>query len=1601
MKFRLYLSRSVGAALLALLSVLFGGASSFGSSYTLEGQDTGNATGWFPGNLTNWAELQYIPCRFRIDNGPVSNLAVTLSFPGITATTPGFDGFFNFTNTPNVVFVSPPVLSAPASGNWMYSFTINVTDGNTAAVYFMPRLAAGAHANVGSALKISPTPNSAGELQIHKPSAGPGLPDLAIVKTGPAFVPQGGTITYTLTYTNKATTTNIATGVQATDFLPPNIVVDPSTLPPNATLVGNTLEWDLGSVPTNSGGQFTFQAQVPLSTPIGTVVSNFVQILSAEDDANTLNNTSSWLTKVTNGCVLSVTTPPNDQAACAGGSATFIVAASGAGLTYQWYQGSTLLGGQTGNSLTVTNVGTANLGTYFVVVSDGCGNSVTNSANLTLNAPLIVTTPPSNATNCPNTTATFTVSTTGTGLAYQWYEGTNALTGQNGSTLTLTNITTANAGAYSVVVSDVCGNEVTNNAVLVVNQPVLVTTPPMNITNCPGTPASFTVSASGSGLTYQWYNATGPISNQTAATLNLGAASAANAGTYGVVVKDACGDSVSNSAVLVVNQTVLVTVPPSNLTNCPGTLASFTVTATGTGLSYIWFQGTTAIPGQNGPTLNLGAASAANAGAYAVIVTDACGNSVTDHAVLVVNQTVLVTLPPTNLTNCPGTPASFTVGATGTGLTYQWYNSTGMIPGQNGPTLSLGAASAANAGTYMVVVKDLCGNSATNSAVLVVNQPVLVTTPPSDQTDCPGIPASFTVIATGTGLSYQWYNSTGAISGQNGASLNLGPASSANAGTYSVVVSDICGDKVTNSVTLTVNTNVVVTIPPANSTNCPGTTASFSVTASGTGLTYQWYENTNLLAGQTSNTLTLTNVTATNADTYSVVVSDTCGGIVSNSAVLVVNQTVSVITPPGNVTACPGTPVSFTVSATGTGLTYQWYNSTGQISGQNGATLNLGPATAAIAGTYSVVVGDACGDQITNSATLTVNTDVLVMIPPSNSTNCPGTTASFNVLAIGTGLTYQWYENTNLLEDQTSNTLTITNVTATNADTYTVVVGDACGDLVSNSAVLVVNQTVSVITPPHDFTACPGTGAQFSINATGTGLSYQWYKDGVQLGQTSNTLILGGVSAADAGTYSVVVTDVCGDSVTNTAVLAVNQNVLVTMPPSNSTNCPGTDAKFTVSATGTGLTYQWYFGTNLLSTSNTLDLASVSATDAGTYTVVIGDSCGGMASNSAVLVVNQPVSVEPLPSVTENIGDTVTFTAVASGTGPFTYQWYKGTVALDGQTNSTLTLTNLQPIDAGTYSVTVMGACTTATSTGTGGVLTINMPPTVSIVYPTNGQVFVAPATFNVTAVASDPDGTVTNVEIFSSTNGVDFVLLSQTNNSPSSTVVSNLPVGSYTFKARATDNLGATADSEPVTVSVVPAEGPTVTVVGSMRLNVQDGFLWLTNVACNPELSLPGAMKVLIHGITNNTIQVVNATGTSNGVPFVETLGEIEPGQCWTNIIKFSDPYGVAFNPILSVQLIPGGIGTGPLPPPPGAPQDVLFQRMLTGGTFLIEFATTNGGTYYVQYKNSLTDPWTTVPQVFTGTGQHIQWLDSGPPLTDSLPSTSSSRFYRVLVGN
>src|SRR5207249_3673337 len=192
----------------------------------------------------------------------------------------------------------------PAGADWSYALTLNYTGGTNGSVQFFARLAAGAHLNTSSSLVIGSL-GKMGQLQVQKPIANLGAPDLSIVKSGPAVVAPSDVVTYTLSYTNAAAGTNNATGVQISDILPPQLLVTTNNLG-GGSLVGNTIFWDLGTVPPGTSGVVSFQAQIEpaLSNQVTTVTfTNFAQIYSSENDSDYADNPSTCQTIVSSGCL--------------------------------------------------------------------------------------------------------------------------------------------------------------------------------------------------------------------------------------------------------------------------------------------------------------------------------------------------------------------------------------------------------------------------------------------------------------------------------------------------------------------------------------------------------------------------------------------------------------------------------------------------------------------------------------------------------------------------------------------------------------------------------------------------------------------------------------------------------------------------------------------------------------------------------------------------------------------------------------------------------------------------------------------------------------------------------------------------------------------------------------------------------------------------------------------------------------------------------------------------------------------------------------------------------------------------------------------------
>jgi len=445
---------------------------------------------------------------------------------------------------------------------------------------------------------------------------------------------------------------------------------------------------------------------------------------------------------------------------------------------------------------------------------------------------------PDSIAACLGETVTFSVTASGDGpLTYQWYHGSTPLSdggrvaGATGSELRIEGVEGADVGEYTVTVSGSRGMVTSLPATLTVKAPTVITSPPEDVSVCPGTDVAFSVGATGEGtLAYQWSHDSSPlsdggrISGATTSRIEIAGAEDSDAGRYSVTVTGECGPATS-AATLTVKAPTVITNPPEDVSVCPGTDVVFSVGATGEGtLAYQWDRDSAPlsdsgrISGATSAHLEIADAEDADAGQYTVTVTGECGPATATAATLTVKAPTVITDPPEDLSVCPGTDVAFSVGATGEGtLAYQWNRDSaplsdgGRISGATSARLEIADVEDADAGQYTVTVTGECGPATATAATLTVKAPTMITASPVDVSVYSGEAASFAVTASGEGLlSYQWYHDSAAladgerISGATSAQLEIVDVEDADAGDYTVTVTGECGEATSSIARLTV-----------------------------------------------------------------------------------------------------------------------------------------------------------------------------------------------------------------------------------------------------------------------------------------------------------------------------------------------------------------------------------------------------------------------------------------------------------------------------------------------------------------------------------------------------------------------------------------------------------------------------------------------------------------------------------------------------------------------------------------------------------------------------------------------------------------------------
>ena len=500
---------------------------------------------------------------------------------------------------------------------------------------------------------------------------------------------------------------------------------------------------------------------------------------------------------------------------------------------------------------------------------------------------------------------------------------------------------------------------------------------------------------------------------------------------------------------------------------------------------------------------------------------------------------------PASQTVDAGQTATFSVAATGTGsISYQWRKDGNDIAGATQSSYSFAATSIDNDTVFAVAVSNASGTLLSNNASLWVLSAPAIRSQPAARTVTAGQTATFSVEATGTApLRYQWRKNGSNISGATSSTYTTPGASLGDSGAgYSVVVSNAAGTVTSNSAALTVALATVapaINTQPANRTVTAGETATFWVTATGTGpFNYQWKKNGTDISGATSSSYTTPATSSADSGAqYSVVVSNSAGTVASSSATLTVTVPPAISTQPASQTVMAGQTASFSVAATGTApLTYQWRKNGSNISGATSSTYTT-PATVSADNNavFTVVVSNSAGTVASNSATLTVIAPPAISTQPAARTVTAGQTATFSVAATGTGtLAYQWRKNGTNISGATSSTYTTpATVSADNNAVFTVVVSNSAGTVTSSNATLTVTSVVAS-TPklPHSgitSSQCYQAGSNTLVSCSSSGAqALNSRQDGNRTSINARSYSL--VPNASGGTYAI--TECVKDNIT-------------------------------------------------------------------------------------------------------------------------------------------------------------------------------------------------------------------------------------------------------------------------------------------------------------------------------------------------------------------------------------------------------------------------------------------------------------------------------------
>ena len=977
---------------------------------------------------------------------------------------------------------------------------------------------------------------------------------------------------------------------------------------------------------------------------------------------------------------------------------------------YQWRLSSANIPSGTNSFLVLPSVTAQQAGDYSVVLTDYASSVTSQVASLMVSAPPLpqIATQPASRTVGAGTNVTFTIA-----LAYgipgqlQWQFGGVDLPGINGSSLILSNVQSAHAGDYRVIVTNFSGAITSQVATLTVTSaPPQFVVQPQSRSIATGFSVSFTALAIGTDpIVYQWQFNDADIGDATGPSFTVTNASTLTAGSYRVIATNGAGSVTSAPAVLTL---VPLTVWGGNLaalSNAPASTTNAIALAAGAGHALaLLANGTVAAWGDNacGQTTVPGSAS----GVVRIAAGERHSLALRDDGALVawgssyLGQGVV----PAGLSNVVEIAAGLmhNVALRADGTVVLW--GSGFRGETNMPAGLSNVVAVAAGGLQSLALKRDGTLVAWGALNHVPDSATNVTAIAVGYGHCVALRGDGSVMAwgstsTNTGLSVSFGCTGYSVSGNLSVKTNLIPTPSAatnivaiasgrhhilalradgeviawgdnSAGQHNVPADGgITGIAAGGYQSLALLGSPAPQVGGFRTSRFAGEGTSLLLNTIAGGrppLTWEWQLSSTNIAGSNRTFVAFPSVSTNDSGIRTFVASNSFGTITGTISLTVTAQPPVIMSQPVGLVTGVGSNVTFTASVVGSlPLNYQWrrdgvsLTDGGGVSGANTPLLTLQNVQLSDSGNYSLAVTNHAGYVISSNATTLVfdESPLASALDTTNLIWSSGGPAGWHWQTATTHHGVDAAETGPFLTDQTNWVETVVE-----------------GPVTINFWWRAIGWITDVISFSMD-------GVERIKVQLLPDIEWQPRSYHVPAGQ--HTLRWTYVCEPFAGTSTAWLDQI---TLTNASVPTI------TTHPTSRTVTMSSSTTFSGAATGTApLAYQWQFnGLDLPNATNaSLTLAGIQTSNAGNYQLVATNIAGTATSSVAVLTVNGslPIIQTGPNSLTAAPGTSPALGSMFAGSAPMSFQWQLNRFDVPGGTNTSLVLSNLQPQQGGLYRV--------------------------------------------------------------------------------------------------------------------------------------------------------------------------------------------------------------------------------------------------------------------------------------------------------------------------